>query len=189
MTTPAEAFAAWVRLLGPTEGVLSLDAHDRGNWTGGEVGVGDLVGTKFGISAAAHPDEDIPNLTIERANQIRKEQYWDEIRGDELPGALALVLAEAAYMSGPERAIEQLQTQLGFTGRDIDGIFGHNTMNRLKAAIARPSCFGLPSGLHDVVCEFAAQRLMFESTLGNWGRYKLGWTRRLMHDVAASMFV
>lgn len=189
MTTPAEAFQAWLKLLGPTEGVLSLDPHDKGNWSGGEVGVGDLVGTKFGISAAAHPDEDIPNLTIERANQIRKEQYWDEIRGDELPGALALVLAEAAYMSGPERAIEQLQTQLGFTGRDIDGIFGHNTMNRLKAAIARPSCFGLPSGLHDVVCEFAAQRLMFESTLGNWGRYKLGWTRRLMHDVAASMFV
>lgn len=182
--TSGEAFSAWVTLLGPTEGVLSMDPHDRGNWSGGAVGVGELRGTKFGISAAAHPDVDIASLTLAQANVIRKEQYWDEVRGDELPPALAIMLADVAYMSGPETAVRQLQRQLGFTGRNIDGIFGPMTMQRLRQSIARPSVFGLPSGLHDFVTEYAAQRMMWEASLSTWSANKLGWTRRLMHGVA-----
>jgi len=185
--TSEQAFAAWVTFLGPTEGALSLDPHDRGNWDSGIVGVGKLVGTKFGISAASHPDVDVPNLTLAQANVIRKEQYWDEVRGDEVPPPLAVLLADAAYMSGPEVAVRQLQKQLGFTGRDLDAIFGPMTMKRLQAAVARPSVFGLPSGLHDFVTEFAAQRMMFEASLSTWSINKLGWTRRLMHGVALSM--
>ena len=183
----SDAFTAWLTLLGPTEGVLSMDPHDPGNWTSGKVGVGELRGTKFGISSGAHPDVDIANLTLEEANVIRKEQYWDEVRGDEVPAALAIMLADAAYQSGPEAAIKTLQLQLGFTGGwrgGVDGVFGKNTMARLQAALARPSHFGMPSGLYDFITEYASQRLMFEMSLGNWQRNKLGWTRRLMHDVA-----
>lgn len=187
MTSPAEAFQAWLQLLGPTEGGLSLDPHDPGNWTGGRVGLGDLVGTKFGISAAYHPDVDIPNLTIEEANQIRKEAYWDEVRADELPAPIAIMLAEAAYMSGPEVAVKTLQRQLGFRGNDVDGIFGPKTMARLRTALARPSAFALPSGVYDVVTEYAAQRIIFESSLGNWNENKLGWCRRIAHDIALAL--
>lgn len=182
--TSEEAFTAWVTLLGPSEGVLSMDPHDRGNWSSGMVGVGDLRGTKFGISAAAHPDIDIASLTLEQANQIRKEMYWDEVRGDEVPPALAIMLAEAGYMSGPEVAVRQLQKQLGFTGRNIDGIFGPMTMKRLQQSLDRASAFGFASATYDVVTEFAAQRMMWEASLSTWSTNKLGWTRRLMHDVA-----
>ena len=57
---------AFERLMGH-EGVLSVDPNDPGNWTGRRVNVGVLRGTKFGISAAQYPDEDIPNLTRERS--------------------------------------------------------------------------------------------------------------------------
>lgn len=187
MIGPDEAFAHWVALLGPSEGGLSLVPSDPGNWTGGKVGVGQLLGTKFGISTAAHPDVDIPNLTLEEANVIRREQYWDEVRGDELPPALAIVLADAAYMSGPETAVRTLQRMLGFTGNYVDGIFGPMTMKQLAGSLARPSVFGLPSGVHDVVTEFAAQRLLAEAALGNWSENKLGWTRRVMHGVAMAV--
>ena len=50
--------AAFARLLG-NEGGFDDDARDRGNWTGGRIGVGELKGTKYGVSAAAFPDLDI----------------------------------------------------------------------------------------------------------------------------------
>jgi hypothetical protein len=79
--TPAQAFAAWCAFLAPTEGGLSLDANDSGNFTPD----GRLVGSKFGISAHSYPDVDIPNLTIEQANLLRKVDFWDKVRGDESP--------------------------------------------------------------------------------------------------------
>lgn len=185
--TPDEAFARWVTLLDPSEGALSLDPHDPGNWTGGKVGVGALVGTQFGISAAAHPDVDIRHLTLEQANLIRRERYWDEVRGDELPPPLAIMLADAAYLSGPEDAIITLQRQLGFTGALVDGSFGPLTMRRLELVLARPSVFGLASGVHDVVTEYAAQRVLYEVALDNWTENRLGWTRRVMHNVALAV--
>ena len=33
------------------EGGLSLDPNDRGNWTSGVIGKGELKGTKFGIAS------------------------------------------------------------------------------------------------------------------------------------------
>ena len=56
MTAPTfAAWTAWLAFLGPEEGTLSLDPTDTGNWTGGAVGRGTLVGTKYGISAASYP--------------------------------------------------------------------------------------------------------------------------------------
>ena len=46
---------AFQSLIG-NEGGYSLDPHDRGNWTGGAINVGECKGTKFGISAAAYPN-------------------------------------------------------------------------------------------------------------------------------------
>ena len=51
------------------EGGLSLDRRDTGNWTGGKVGLGRLVGTKYGIAASAHPMLDIRGLTLDGAGR------------------------------------------------------------------------------------------------------------------------
>jgi hypothetical protein len=44
------------------EGGFSRDADDNGSWTGGRKGLGDLKGTKYGISAAQYPSLDIEHL-------------------------------------------------------------------------------------------------------------------------------
>jgi lysozyme family protein len=167
------AFETWSAFLGPIEGGLSLDVSDPGNWTGGEPGVGECKGTKFGIAANSHPDIDIASLTEADAVRIRKEEYWDKVRGDELPPPLAIMLADAAYGSGPGRAIEQLQGVLGVTQ---DGVIGPQTMTAIQSRIAH-------GGLDGLLGEFAAQRLMFEAGLPIWQRYKLGWTRRLFQSI------
>lgn len=171
--TAAVAFRAWLAFLGPAEGGLSLDPNDPGNWTGGRCGDGKLIGSKFGISAAAHPDCDIAGLTLDAANRIRKDDYWDEVKGDFLPGWVAFIVADAAYMSGPDRAIRQLQAALGAV---VDGFLGDHTI--AAALAAKPEAL-LP--------EFAARRFLFLTTLADWPSQKGGWTRRLFAAVIAAL--
>ena len=47
------------------EGGFTVNPRDRGNWTGGEIGVGKFNGTNFGLSAAAypHPESARPHAT------------------------------------------------------------------------------------------------------------------------------
>jgi lysozyme family protein len=67
--------SAFTRLIDVEKG-FQADPRDRGNWTGGEPGRGLLKGTKFGISAAAYPSEDIEHLTLERAQLLYRRDYW-----------------------------------------------------------------------------------------------------------------
>lgn len=90
------------------EGQLSLDRNDRGNWTGGEVGVGELRGTKYGISAAAYPRLDIRNLTIEQAVAIYHADYWLPSKADKLRYPMALVQLDSAVQHGVGWALRWL---------------------------------------------------------------------------------
>lgn len=95
------------------EGGLSMDPKDKGNWTGGEVGVGELRGTKYGVSAAQFPTLDIVNLTLDQAQGIAKTQYWDPWYGDQVPPMVALCVFDFAYNAGVHEAIIVLQRALG----------------------------------------------------------------------------
>jgi len=69
----------------------------------------------MGINAAAHPGEDIRGMTVARASQIYKSDYWDKIGGDELaktnPG-LAHAGFDIAVVDGADKA-KQLMAQAG----------------------------------------------------------------------------
>lgn len=58
------------------EGGYQKEYKDSGNWTGGKVGLGELKGTNYGISAASWPHLDIVNLTESQAKGIYKDDYW-----------------------------------------------------------------------------------------------------------------
>ena len=90
------------------EGGFTVNPDDTGNWTGGARGVGELKGTNFGISAASYPHLDIPNLTVDDAKAIYRRDYWDQISGDHLPPALALLVFDAAVNNGVGRARQWL---------------------------------------------------------------------------------
>lgn len=91
------------------EGGLSMHYNDRGNWTSGIVGEGELKGTNFGISAMAYPNLDIENLTQEDAKAIYKRDFWDKIDGDNIPYPLSTAVFDFAVNSGIGRARSFLQ--------------------------------------------------------------------------------
>ncbi len=91
------------------EGGFSTDRNDKGNWTGGAVGVGIFKGTKYGISAAAHPDLDIQNLTVEQAKAIYCEKYWLGSGADKLISDMALIHMDTAVNMGVGRARQLLK--------------------------------------------------------------------------------
>lgn len=82
------------------EGDYQNVENDSGNWTGGAVGVGELKGTKYGISAASYPHLDIKNLTIEQADEIYFRDYWQASGADKLPWPACLIVFDTAVLHG-----------------------------------------------------------------------------------------
>lgn len=87
--------------------------------------------TKFGIDKHSHPDEDIRNLTRERAKQIYWSEYWTPMRADEMPAGVGEVVADIGVNNGKGRASRWLQETLGVK---VDGVIGPKTMQALKSA-------------------------------------------------------
>lgn len=56
--------------------------------------------TKFGISKRAYPNEDIPNLTLARAQEIYRADYWDKLNCDGMSWELGLITFDCAVNQG-----------------------------------------------------------------------------------------
>jgi len=113
------------------EARLSLDPNDPGNWTGGARGAGVLKGTKYGISAKAYPNEDIANLTLDRAQALYRADYWNKVSGDALPYPLCLLVFDCAVNQGEGIARTRMQTALGVVA---DGVIGPKTIAAAQAS-------------------------------------------------------
>jgi lysozyme family protein len=87
--------------------------------------------TRFGISQAANPGVDVARLTREQAEEIYRGRYWQAVRGDELPGPLALAVFDAAVLHGPDAAIAMLQQALRV---HVDGLCGPQTLRAAQPA-------------------------------------------------------
>ena len=162
------AFAACFAILIGEEGGLTTNPADAGNWTGGKVGAGRCVGSKYGLSAASFPNLDIPNLTLAQAMAIYLSLYWNKIAGNSLPAPLALLVFDAAVNNGVNRAVQWMQAA---ADTHVDGVLGPATLQALAAASARD-----PDTL---LVEYQTQRLMFMIALPTWRTFGLGWARRL----------
>ena len=78
------------------EGELSTDPNDPGNWYNGQ-----LIGTKYGISAASWAHlYDIPNLTRDQAEQIYYKHYWLASGADKLDWPACLLALDTAILHG-----------------------------------------------------------------------------------------
>jgi lysozyme family protein len=122
--------------------------------------------TKYGISQRAYPGEDIRNLTLERAKELYRRDYWSPIRGDQLPDALALCLFDMAVNSGPTQAVRTLQHAIDVPA---DGILGPGTLGK---ALSMPAVI--------LVAYFQAERVLFMSKLPEFATFGRGWARRVI---------
>lgn len=151
------------------EGGYQNSYDDRGNWTSGKVGEGELRGTKFGISAMTYPDLDIVNLTVEKAKSIYYVDWWVGLGISKFPKPLQYQLFDAAINHGMDATIKMLQYAIGVKA---DGMFGP----RSKQALSLVSD-------DDVLLLFLSERLLFMTGIKTWKTYGKGWARRIAHNL------
>jgi lysozyme family protein len=113
------------------EGGYQCLHDDSGNWTGGQVGVGELKGTKYGISAHEYPALDIQNLTTDQAAEIYQEGYWKPLYSQIKDQLIANKLFDLGVLFGVGTAVEVLQFSLGIAA---DKVFGPVTLETLNSA-------------------------------------------------------
>lgn len=151
---------------------LSVVLHHEGGYVnhpsdpGGE--------TIYGISRRSHPDVWAKGRpTLEDAKRIYHRDYWLPIKADAMPFPVALMVFDAAVNAGNRRAAILLQRALRVTA---DGSIGPVTLAAANRADTRT-----------LVNHIAAERIVFNSGLSNWGSFGLGWSRRVV-DVAITAF-
>lgn len=112
------------------------DPNDTGNWTGGGINVGKLMGTKYGISAASYPKLDIANLSVDDARLIYARDFWTPARWGDLPPALAIKAFDTAVATGPSWAVAFLQRALRACGQSVteDARLGQLTIDAVNRA-------------------------------------------------------
>lgn len=152
-----------------SEGLFQDDREDRGNWTSGKVGVGELKGTKFGIAAMTYPHLDIKNLTVEQAKAIYYEDWWLKLGMERFRPAMQYQMFDAAINHGMYNATRILQWAVK---TKADGIIGPKTLGSVRN-----------TDLNDLLMQFLAERLVFMTDVRTWGRYGKGWARRIAHNL------
>lgn len=121
--------------------------------------------TNMGISRRAYPHEDIRGMTRARAAEIYRRDYWDAVRGDDLPFGLDLVAFDAAVNSGVSRGAKWLQQGLGV---NPDGKIGPATLAAAKSTY-QPAAIMRAVGF----------RRNFLMQLPGWAHFGAGWDKRL----------
>lgn len=130
--------------------------------------------TKYGISKRAYPHLDIKEISKKDAAEIYKTNYWDSLRCDLLPPALALIIFDCGVNQGPAIAAKFLQKAVG---AKVDGIIGPAT---LKAA---SECD--PMGALESVSVYRHRRYTENP---HWQYYGKGWSSRLLKVSILSAF-
>jgi len=143
---------------------------DRGNWTSGKIGVVELKGTKYGVSAASYPHLDIENLDLAMAKQIYKIDFWGRAGCDLVPDQIKFDLFDTAIHAGVGRAIRLLQRTVGVTD---DGIIGPITMRAI-------------TDMHPLrlFSRFSGWRLDFlNDNPEQWAEFGRGWAQRIAENL------
>jgi lysozyme family protein len=111
---------------------------------------------------------DLKALTTQQAVDVYKAQYWDAVRGDDLPSGVDYTVADFAVNSGPSRSAKYLQSALGVTQ---DGAIGPQTIAAAQAADPKA-----------LIRKINADRLAFMKRIQGgklWKTFGRGWQRRV----------
>jgi lysozyme family protein len=154
----SEQFKTFMKSLKVAEGGFVDNPTDKGGKT------------KFGISQRAFPDVDIKNLTWEGAQAIYYKNYYEPIKGDQLPAKIAKLVLDYGVNSGVSRAVKDLQKLLRVT---VDGKMGPKTIEAI-----------MEEDEDELVKKYiAARRKNYERIIKNnpsQKEFKKGWENRMV---------
>jgi len=105
-------------------------------------------------------------LTPDAVKPLYKKNYWDKIKGDQLPSGVDYAAYDLAVNSGVGRAAKYLQQ---IAGVPADGLIGPQSIEAIKACPAEE--------VVDALCDM---RLDFLKRLPTWNTFGKGWERRVV---------
>jgi len=109
------------------------------------------------------------SLTIDDVAPIYKRNYWDKVKGDELPSGLDLCVFDFGVNAGTGRAAKYLQSIIGATA---DGAIGPRTIKLLGDYLDKHT-------VEDLVEHYQADRQSYYERLKHFETFGRGWTRRV----------
>jgi len=134
--------------------------------------------TKYGISKASFPNEDIYNLTLDRAKELYEKVYWKPTGLSHVANQeLAEEIFDTAVNMGPKRAVKIVQEALNLLSSSpdlkIDGVMGPQTLSRINSYRYPRALLKVLNGL-----QFEHYRRIVESDPSQ-EKFFRGWMRRI----------
>jgi lysozyme family protein len=154
------------------EGGFQNDRNDHANWSGGRIGVGELIGTKYGITALDLPGVVIKDITEDQAVAYYQEHYWKDLYSQIESQLVADKLFDLGVLFGVPTAIKVLQLTLAELSVKVDGDFGPATLAALNQA-------GETSVLTMYKANFMTHAFNIATAKPEERRYLNGWARRI----------
>ena len=150
---------------------LEVILHHEGGYVnhpkdpGGEtnLGVTKRVYEEFGGT------KEMKELTKEDVEPIYKKNYWDRVKGDDLPAGLDLCIFDFAVNAGPGRAAKFIQRLVNTT---VDGGIGPNTLGKINEYVDN-------YGIEQTISSYALMRQNYYEGLSTFDTFGKGWTRRV----------
>ena len=103
-------------------------------------------------------------LTPEVVKPFYRDEYWNKVKGNDLPLGVDWSVFDWAVNSGPARSAKGLQSIIGATA---DGIIGPNTLKQLENFDPK-----------QVIVDMYAARKAFYNSLSGFQTFGIGWSRR-----------
>ena len=118
----------------------------------------------YGVS-----EHTMQNLTKEDVEPIYKKNYWDRVKGDDLPEGLDLCIFDFAVNAGPGRAAKFIQRLVNTT---VDGGIGPNTLKCINDHVKQ-------YGVSTTIDQYQSERHNYYQSLSTFETFGKGWTRRV----------
>ena len=129
--------------------------------------------TNMGVTKRVYEDfggtKDMKDLTHEDVEPIYKKNYWDRVKGDDLPEGLDLMIFDFAVNAGTGRAAKFIQRLVNTT---VDGGIGPNTLGKIKEYV-------VTYGIEETITSYALMRQNYYESLSTFDTFGRGWTRRV----------
>lgn len=142
------------------EGGFVNDPKDRG----GPTNFGITQATLSAARGGPVSEEDVKKLGQTEARDIYRSFFWNQLRCDDLPLGVDLIVFDLGVHSGPANAARMLQEVVG---TEQDGSIGDLTIS---------ACKTMPS--QTIIEAFHRLKMTRYATLTGWDRFAHGWTNR-----------
>ena len=129
--------------------------------------------TNLGVTKRVYEEwggtKSMRDLTVEDVAPIYRKNYWDRLKGDDLPSGLDLCVFDFGVNAGTGRSAKYLQKMVGTT---VDGGIGPNTLKCVNEYVDKV-------GLDNAIKNFQEERQGYYERLKTFETFGRGWTRRV----------